>query len=59
MKAYRVKRWHEDGSKSFREFDTIEMAMEFYESLDGLAEVQRYNEERHGYEAVVYPEFGF
>ena len=31
--------------------------MEFYNSLDGKAEVQRYVEERHEYEAFVYPTF--
>ena len=59
MDRYRIKYWCEDGAEGYIGFGSLEMAMEFYESLDGLAEVQQYNEERHEYEAVVYPEFGF
>lgn len=59
VKEYRVKFWRsdEDGKEDYLEFDREDQAMEFYNSLDGKAEVQRYVEERHEYEAVVYPTF--
>lgn len=57
MKEYRVRYWPEgqDGRTEYMEFDTREQAQEFYDSLDGMAEIQRYVEEIHDYEAVVYP----
>ena len=59
MKEYRVKYWHqdEDGREEFMECDTREEAQEFYDSLDGRAEIQRYVEEIHNYEVVVFPTF--
>ena len=59
MKEYRVKFWHqdEDGREEYMEFDTMEQAQAFYDSLDGMAEIQRYVEEIHDYEIVVYPTF--
>ena len=39
------------------EFETREEAQAFYDSLDGKAEIQRYVEEIHDYEVVVYPTF--
>lgn len=59
VKGYRVKYWNVDGDggEEYMEFDREDQAMEFYNSLDGKAEVQRYVEERQEYEAVVYPEF--
>lgn len=59
MKPYQVKFWNEDGSEGFWEFDTIQQAMELYDSLDGLAEIHQYNEDRHCYEAIIYPEFEY
>ena len=54
-KEYRVKVWHwdEDGREDYMEFDTMEQAQAFYDSLDGMAEIQRYVEAIHGYEAVL------
>ncbi len=59
MKPYRVKYWHldEDGREEFMEFETWEGAKIFYDSLDGKAEIQRYVEEIHDYEVVVYSTF--
>lgn len=59
VKEYRVKYWYGDGDgeEDCLEFDSEDQAMEFYNSLDGKAEVQRYIEERHEYEAFVYPTF--
>lgn len=60
MKEYRVRFWHQnDGREDYLEFDTPEEAQAFYDSLDGKAEIQRYVEEIHDYEAVVYPAFEF
>lgn len=61
MKAYRVRFWHqdEDGREDFMEFDTMEQAIEFYDFLDGLAEVQMYDETRCCYESTLYPTFEF
>ena len=59
MKIYRVRYWLEDqdGREEHMEFDTMGQAQAFYDSLGGKAEIQEYIEERHGYEAVVYPTF--
>lgn len=59
MAKFRVKYWLEDqdGRTEFQEFETMEQAQVFYDSLDGKAEIQRYVEAIHGYEAVVYPTF--
>ena len=59
MKKYRVRYWGEDGAEEFMDFETMEQAQHFYDSLDGKAEIQRYVEEIHGYEAVVYPTFEY
>lgn len=61
MKKYRVRFWHQDqdGREDFLECDTMEQAQQFYDSLDGMAEIQQYVEEAHVYEAVVYPTFEF
>ena len=55
MKEYRVRFWREDGSGDFLEFDSMEQAQVFYNSVSGQAEIQRYVEEIHDYEVVVYP----
>ena len=55
MDEYRVKYWCDDGAESYVSFDSFVLAEAFYNSLDGLAEIQRYVEERHEYEAYVYP----
>ena len=57
MKEYRVRLWREDGSGDFLEFDSMEQAQVFYNSVSGQAEIQRYVEEIHDYEVVVYPTF--
>ena len=59
MKPYRVKYWHpnEDGGEEFVEFEPWEVAKIFYDSLGGRAEIQRYVEEIHDYEVVVFPTF--
>lgn len=59
MKEYRVKYWHRDGDgrEDYMEFDTMDQAQVFYDSLDGRAEIQRYVEEIHDYEVAVYPTF--
>lgn len=59
MDRYRIKYWCEDGAEGYIGFDTLEMATEFYESMEGLAELQQYIEERHCYEAIIYPEFEY
>lgn len=59
MKDYRVRYWEQDGQESYVEFETMEQAQIFYNSLDGMAEIQKYVEEIHAYEAVVYPTFEF
>lgn len=59
MKEYRVKYWREDedGREEYVEFNTREQAQAFYDGLGGRAEIQRYVEEIHDYEVVVYPTF--
>ena len=59
MDEYRVKYWLEDGSETYIGFSTMEQAKEFYDSLNGMAEIQEYVEEQHVYEDVMYPEFEF
>ena len=53
MKEYRVKYWREDGDgrEEYMEFETMDQAQAFYDSLDGKAEIQKYVEEIHDYEA--------
>ncbi len=57
MDEYRVRYWRGDGAEDYMGFGTMEQAQEFYKSLDGMAEIQKYDSGRHEYEAVVYPEF--
>ncbi len=59
MKDYRVRYWEQDGQESYLEFDTVEQAQIFYDSLNGMAEIQKYVEAVHAYETVVYPTFEF
>lgn len=59
MKEYRVKYWRqdEDGREEYMEFETMEQAQEFYDSLGGRAEIQKYIEGSHRYETIVSPDF--
>jgi len=59
MKPYRVRYWHqdEDGREDYMEFDTLEQAQEFYDSLGGMAELQEWNGKRGCWWAVQGPEF--
>lgn len=59
MDKYRIRYWCEDGSEGYIGFDSQAMAEDFYRSMEGPAELQEYNEDRHCYEAIVYPEFEF
>lgn len=61
MKPYRVRFFPEDqnGREEYMEFDTMEQAMELYDSLGGQAEIQMHDGERGCYEAVLYPTFEF
>ena len=59
VEGYRVKYWDSDGAAEYRGFSTMEQAQELYDLLDGMAEIQQYNEALGSYEAVVYPTFGF
>lgn len=61
MKPYRVRFWleNEDGREECMYCDSIEQAMEFYDSQDGKSEIQQYDEERHCYETILFPTFEF
>ncbi len=61
MKGYRVRFWHsdQDGREDYMEFDTMEQAQEFYDSLNGMAEIQEWNEKWGRWWAVVPPTFEF
>lgn len=61
MKEYRVRYWlqDQDGREEYMEFDTMEEAQDFYDSQNGLAEIQKYDAERHCYEDVLYPTFEY
>ena len=61
MKPFRVRFWHQDqdGREDCMEFDSMEQAQCFYDSLDGKAEIQRYTGERYAYEMVVAPTYEF
>lgn len=56
MDKYRVKYWCEDGAEGYVGFDSFALAEAFYNSLDGLAEIQQYNKDSQAYGAVVYQE---
>lgn len=57
MKEYKVKLWlsDEDGREECMEADTMEQAIELYDSFGGLAKIQQWNEMRHGYIDVLWP----
>ena len=57
MKEYKVKFWNEDGSEDYLEFETLGQAQGFYDSLDGKAEIQRYVDRLHAYEAIAGPTY--
>lgn len=57
MKEYRVRFWREDGSGDFLEFDSMEQAQVFYNSVSGQAEIQQYVDRLHAYETIVAPTF--
>lgn len=59
MKEYRVKYWQEDedGRVGYMDFETREGAQNFYDSLGGRAEIQKYIEGSHRYETIVSPDF--
>ena len=59
MKEYRVKYWQEDedGREEFMGCDIYEEAQNFYDSLGGRAEIQKYIEGSHRYETIVSPDF--
>ncbi len=61
MKEYRVRFFHgdRDGEEDFMEFDTMELAQAFYDSLDGQAEIQQYVDRIHAYETIVAPTYEF
>lgn len=61
VKEYRVRYWHQDGDgrEDYMEFDTMEQAQQFYDSLDRKAVIGKWNPEKREYEAVAYPEFEF
>ncbi len=51
--------WGPDGGDKFMEFDTMEQTQEFYESLNGVATIQRYFAEFHAYVDIQYPTFEY
>ncbi len=57
IKEYRVRFWREDGSEDFLEFESMEQAQAFYDSVSGQAEIQQYVDMLHAYEMVVAPAF--
>lgn len=59
MGKFRVRFWHEDedGREDFLEFATMKQAAEFYHSLDGMAELQEWNEKWKRWWTVWGPEF--
>ena len=59
MDEYRVRYWNEDRSEDYMGFNTMEQAQKFYDDLDGMAEIQKYEETIHAYVDVVYPTFEF
>jgi hypothetical protein len=59
MKEFRVMYWGPDSGDEFMEFDTMEQAQEFYDSLNGVATIQRYFAEFHDYVDIQYPTFEY
>ncbi len=56
---YRVKIQCDDGRVTYRECNTMEQAWEYYDEVDGEAEIQQYNAALGTYEIVVYPAFEY
>ena len=59
FKQYQVKYWGDGGEVIFRGFDAMKQAQDFYDSLDGKAEIQKYNDYLRCYESTVYPTFEY
>ena len=59
MNGYRVRYWlaDQDGREEYMEFGTMEQAQVFYDSLDGMAEIQEWSEMWGRWWTVVPPEF--
>ena len=53
IKQYQVKYWGDGGEVIFRGFDTMKQAQDFYDSLGGKAEIQKYNDYLRCYESAV------
>lgn len=59
MKEYRVRFTGENGRSSYQEFHTIEQARELYESLNGEAVIQKFDQGTDYWEDIVYPIYEF
>jgi len=59
MKEYRVRLTDGSGKERYEEFDTMDQAQELYDSLDGKAEIQKWNPGTGRYEDVVWPTYEF
>lgn len=55
-KPYAVRFFGRD-AEGRAEFDTLEQAQVLYDSLDGKAEIQKWDPGKHVYDAVMFPEF--
>lgn len=49
----------QDGREENMYFDSIEQAMELYDSQNGKAEILQYDAERHAYGSILFPVFEF
>lgn len=59
MKPYKVRFQNEDGKEVFQDFDTMEQALQLYDSLGGAAVIQKWVEEWQRYDDVVFRIFEF
>ena len=59
MKEFRVMYWGQDGRAEFMEFDSMEQAQAFYDSLGGEATIQRWDPELSIHIDVLYPVFEY
>lgn len=59
MMGYRVRYCREDRTEDFMEFGTMEQAREFYDSMDGQAEIQEWNGKWGRWWTVIFPTFEF
>lgn len=59
MTDFRVKFWGRSRLPYHLDCETLQQAQEFYDRLDGMAEIQKYDKTAHAYEMIIPPHSSF